>query len=190
LITAYAEGVAYTFTPGLQYSPSVFGGPGEVAWRGLRHGPEPLHFIGRLSNFHLPILARVEHYFDLPLLYGMRYSGCCLTYQVAPNSDSQLNLKALTPRRSSKDWPYEQYPPLLPYIPLRVGRRRRITYRAFARRYPNLADTQPATLVVVVPAMFNIGVSLWGRWGDGEGVTIVFECDVARRTVKAYNVCT
>lgn len=30
----------------------------------------------------------------------------------------------------------------------------------------------------------------WGKWGDAEGVSMVFECDLKAKRVKAYNVCT
>jgi hypothetical protein len=190
LIAAFTEGIRYEFVPTQQYSASAFGGPGEITLRGPRHGPAPLHFIGRISKVHLPILARPKSYFDLPLVYGMRYSGCRLGYRLARTSDAKLTVTGLVPRRSSSDWPYEQYPSLLPYVPLKLGRRRRMTYEAFARRYPNMADAQPADLVVVVPPPFGIGVSLWGPIGDAEGVTLVFECDVSRRAITAYNICT
>ena len=139
---------------------------------------------------HLPILAEQRPLFELPLLYGMQYSGCCLSYRLGLRSDRKVSLTSITPRRSSRGWPYEHYPTLLPYVPLSIKQRRRMSYRAFARGYPNLSNTQPASLVVVVPPPSSIGVSLWGPVGDAEEVTIVFECDVARETVKAYNICT
>jgi hypothetical protein len=182
--------MAYEFARAHQYSPTVFGGPGEIVLGGVRHGPAPLHFIGRVSAVHVPILAEQRPLFGLPLLYGMRYSGCRLSYRLDRRSDRKVSLTSLTPRRSSRDWPYEHYPSLLPYVPLEIKQRRRMSYRAFARKYPNLANTQPASLVVVVPPPFSIGVSLWGPVGDAEEVTIVFECDVSRNTVEAYNICT
>ena len=36
----------------------------------------------------------------------------------------------------------------------------------------------------------TIGVSVWGREGDAEGVAMVFECDLKEMKVTTYNVCT
>ena len=46
---------------------------------------------------------------------------------------------------------------------------------------------QPTELVVAVPPPAIIGMSFWGG-GDGDDVTIVFECDLKKREVKAYNM--
>jgi hypothetical protein len=157
----------------------------------LRHGPAPLHFIGRLAAIHLPILAKVKPPLDLPLLYGLRFSGCHMSYSLGSGRDpAHIKLTAITPRRSVPDWPYEHYPVLLPYIPLRVSRPHHLSYRAFANRYDNMSVKQPAPLIVTVPPPFDIGLSLWGPMGDAENVTMVFECNLAARIVTAYNVCT
>ena len=41
-------------------------------------------------------------------------------------------------------------------------------------------------LVVAIPPPATLGVSLWGM-GDGDDVTILFECDLADRVVYASN---
>jgi hypothetical protein len=53
-----------------------------------------------------------------------------------------------------------------------------------------MADEQPAELLVAVPPPATLGFSMWGPDGDREGVTVVFECDLAERTIRAYNRCT
>jgi hypothetical protein len=146
-----------------------------------------LHHIARLFPRDIPALES-SFLYNLPLIYGLAFGGCQLKYQVL--SSSRVKVLALTPRRSSSDFPYEQYPVLLPYIPLSVSEKRRMPYHAFAAEYPNMSDAQPSELLVAVPAPASIGVSVWGRWGDAEGVTMIFECDVKSAIVNAYNVCT
>ena len=34
------------------------------------------------------------------------------------------------------------------------------------------------------------GISMWGKHGDGDDVTVVFEYDLLHGTVRAYNHCT
>jgi hypothetical protein len=53
-----------------------------------------------------------------------------------------------------------------------------------------MKDDQPSDVIVLVPPPMTIGVSLWSREGDAEGVTSVFECDLSAKKVVAYNVCT
>jgi hypothetical protein len=72
-------------------------------------------------------------------------------------------------------------------MPLRLDDTPRLTnYDEFAQRFPNMPWPQPAELVVAVPAPATIGVSLWGS-ADANDVTIVFECDLKEKTVRASN---
>lgn len=96
----------------------------------------------------------------------------------------------LQPKKSAKSFPYDDYPRILPYVPLQLSNKERMSYAKFAAPFSNMPDTQSAELIVVVPPPATIGVSLWGKWGDAEGVAIVFECDLSSKTVQAYNVCS
>jgi hypothetical protein len=64
---------------------------------------------------------------------------------------------------------------------------RRCSYEEFAQAFPNMPGLQPTELVVAVPPPATLGVSLWGM-GDGDDVTILFECDLADRVVYASNL--
>ena len=48
---------------------------------------------------------------------------------------------------------------------------------------------EPAELIVAVPPPATVGLSFWND-GDLDGVTIVFECDLKNKEVRAYNVTT
>lgn len=45
-----------------------------------------------------------------------------------------------------------------------------------------------AAMIVAVPPPASVGLSPWGDHGDGDGVTIVFECELQNRIVSAFNV--
>jgi hypothetical protein len=120
-----------------------------------------------------------------PLLHGLCYDACELRYRVV--SPTTLELVQMSPSVSLADWPYPDYPPLLPYVPLRLGGKRRCSYARFADRFPNMPEPQPSELVVAVPPPASVGMSLWGS-GDGDGVTIVFECDLHACMIRSFTV--
>src|SRR5206468_1774790 len=124
---------------------------------------------------------------DLPLLYGMKYSGCTLVYTFALG---EVTVESLEPPKSSDDWPYKDYPAILPYHPLSVSSSEKQSWEEFSRLAPNLPEEQSAELVVLIPPPFGLGFTMWGRGGDAEGVTLVFECDLSAKRVTAYNVCS
>lgn len=185
LVFAFHADRLYTFERAPGHSPSAFGGPLPATITGRPFGPKPLHLIARIAGWHVRALSD-NHLFDLPLIYGMTYDGCCLDYRVAYGHTVELT--GLTPATSSDDCPYANFPPLLPYVPLRLDDTPRPeSYDAFAARFPNMPARPTAELIVAVPAPASIGVSLWGN-GDVDNITIVFACDLKRRTVSACNV--
>ena len=125
---------------------------------------------------------------SLPLFYGMCYDGCTMTYEIEVSS--RLRLLELEPRMSTDDWPYSGYPDLLPYVPLRLAQRVPCSPEQFQDLLIQGDDVNPDQVTVIVPPMFDLGLSMWGHSGDGEGVQIVFQCDVRARTVRAFNECT
>jgi hypothetical protein len=154
--------------------------------RGKAHGPEPLHQLVHLSPTDVPILRK--HHLHLPLLYGMRFDGCRLKYRL--KSFQEIEILDIHPKKSSKDWPYSDYPRHLPYIQLELRDSTRCTWRKFSAPFANAPDKLPCDIFVAVPSPPNIGVSLWGRDGDLELVNIVWEFDAESNVVSAYNICT
>ena len=119
LISAYFEGCAYFLTPGPSSLNSVFGGPPPVTISGISGTilqPEKLHYVGRISQHDIPPLGR--HISEIPLFYGFTFDGCELRYEL--ESSSTINLMDLDPARPLIDYPYPNYPPILPLIPLRL----------------------------------------------------------------------
>lgn len=187
LVFAFHDNRLYTFERAPRHSPSVFGGPLPAGISGRRCGPKPLHRIACLGGWHIPALNQ-NSLVELPLIYGLHYDGCRIDYRV--EYGHTVELLGIAPAASSDDRPYPHFPPLLPYVPLRLDETPRPTrYDEFAARFPNMPERQPAELIVAVPPPASIGLSLWGA-GDGDGVTIVFVCDLQRKTVSASNVTT
>lgn len=117
----------------------------------------------------------------------MRYSGGMLSYTF---SREGIQILQLDPSEPSDSWPYVGFPELLPFHLVEVSAEISEDWTAFADRAPNLPAQQPAEIVVLVPPPLGLGFTLWGRAGDAEGVTIVFECDLSAKKVVTYNVCS
>ena len=188
LVTAYHSGMVVSFARAGTHTRSSFGGPLEESVSRKRHGRRPLHLLARLAVDQLPIVGVHKYSTELPLIYGLSYSGCRIKYRVSGSSD--VELLELKPSKSSEDFPYLNYPVILPFVPLKVVETRSCTYDSFAQQFANMPEEEPAELIVAIPPPATIGVSLWGRWGDAEGVTVVFECGLGDAVVCAYNVCT
>lgn len=187
LVSVHVDGRTYSFTRGDSEAGSIFGGPLERALRGVRFGPARLHHIATLTSRSLPQLAAPKYIFSLPLVYGMRFEGCELEYVFGTN---EIDIRRIAPTESSEGWPYIDYPPLLPYLPIDVVTDQAEDWDTFSAKFPNLPEVQPAELVAVVPPPLEIGQSLWGRSGDLECVCVVFECHLSEKRVRVYNVCS
>jgi hypothetical protein len=187
LVYAFHVGRIYIFERADRHSASVFGGPMMAMITGRPFGPKPLHVIACIGGWHIPALHDHD-LVELPLLYGLHYSDCEMSYRV--KIARHVELLRITPAQSSDDWPYLNFPPLLPYVPLRLSDTyRRVRYEEFAAPFPNMPEKQSAEMMVAVPPPATLGVSLWGC-GDGDGVTILFACDLKTNTVSVTNVTT
>jgi hypothetical protein len=168
------------------HAQSTFGGPLELPVEGLPL-PRSLHHIAWLSLNQIKCSAPPRHIWSLPLVHPMRYSGGTLTYTF---SRQGIQVLELSPAEASDSWPYAGFPELLPFYPVEVSAEISEDWATFAERAPNLPRLQPAELVVLLPPPQGLGFTLWGRAGDDEGVTIVFECNLADQKVLTYNVCS
>ena len=89
----------------------------QAKFSGRPFGPKPLHLIACLGSLHIPALSR-PYLNQLPLIYGMHYDGCELSYRF--ESDRKIELLHIELATSLDDWPYPNFPSLIPYMPLRL----------------------------------------------------------------------
>ena len=187
LVLVYAGGRKYQFVAVDVLRSSYFGGPLSAKVTGIPHGPRMLHQIAFVSAADIPILR--EHFVSLPLLYGMQFDGCSLTYRLTTALE-EIEVTKLEPTTSSDSWPYPNYPAHLPYYQLAIAEATDCSWKDFSDSLPNAPSTQRGTVYAVVPPPMTIGFSLWGRDGDDEGVHLAWEFDAKSRVVTAYNLCT
>ena len=164
---------------------SIFGGSMDLKVSGAPFGPLGLHQIGIVALADLA-QALPKPFSGLPLLYGMCFDGCELSYRVA---EGEVDIQSITPDQSCDDWPYESYPSMLPAVPLIAKRVWRQGWDDFRQLAPNLNERENSMVTILVPPPANLGFSLWGPDGDAEEVTLVFQYSPADDTVRAFNVC-
>jgi hypothetical protein len=182
LVSAFHDGKLYEFERTYQHSASVFGGPMPSKITGQAFGPKPLHRIACMHGSDIKALS-AAHIYELPLVFGMHYSGCELSYRVKYRYE--IEVLRITPAESLDDWPYSNFPPLIPYVPLQLRNTPRdITYDEFAARFPNMPD-EAAGLIVCVSEPETIGLSFWETWSN---VTVIFQCDLRSREVTSFAV--
>lgn len=184
---AYYDGHACFYERASAPSSSRIGGLSDIQFSGIVHGPRRLHHILRLGSDELPGIQQ-KGFTGLSLFYGMCFDGCSMSYEV--RDAIHYYLLELEPRKSSDDWPYPDYPDLLPSVPLRLARRVPCSAERFSKFLAQQDKIKADELVVVVPPIFDLGISLWGNDGDAEGVQIIFRCDPQARRVRVYNECT
>lgn len=167
-------------------SASKFGGTIDHSLSGAPLGPSRLHQIGFVAFSDLePSVSKP--FAGLPLIYGLTFDGCDMSYRVA---EGTIDIEFITPDRSADDWPYERYPSQLPAVPLVKARSCSESWGEFRDRLiPNLNELATSKITVVVPPPKALGFSLWGPEGDGEGVSIVFQYDLEGDSVRAFNLC-
>jgi hypothetical protein len=97
----------------------------------------------------------------------------------------------MEPTKSSDDWPYSDYPVLLPYVPLEVKESRECSLSEFSDSVMQGIDkTHDAEVIVIIPPNAELRMSIWGPSGDANDVQIIFRYDATTGITKAYNACT
>lgn len=177
------------------------GGPLQQKFTGRRFGPEPLH---RIFTFSVGVLPQPDgHKLQgrMALFYGLRYDGCELRYRVPvlEGVNGQFNMEAsravevldIAPNKSSPDWPYQDYPRLLPYVHLEEASRTPIEPEEFAATFTwqGIEGISSNDLVVIVPAIASLGVSMWGFGGDDAAVQIVYRYSYATHEASVGTQC-
>jgi hypothetical protein len=200
LLSAYFNGVAHHFDVTKEFTTSYFGGPLEQKMYGPFRNSSKLHQIAVIGSSDRPDKA-VRYKRDLPLLYGLRFSGCDVAYQSinrqvdVPGRDSPviqagIVITELWPDDPTDGWPYPNFPRSLPYLQIKEVYREPSTWSEFGESIFDGRNDPPAPLVFAMTPPSSVGVSIWGRDGDMEGVVIVWEIDPETDSVRAYNRCT
>lgn len=177
--------------------PNRFGGAHELAWRGLAKGCRP-HLLLRLRPSSLPFGLPAMPADDLPLFHPFRSSeGPELAY--APGPDGAL-VASQSPRarRADRDWPYPDYPEVLPSRGLEIEGPHPVPYLALSPAgghrtlsVQDLPEDGGQFLIVVVTAREKtLGVSLLGSAAEDTAVQIVFVVNPTTGAVWTYNHCT
>jgi hypothetical protein len=180
LVHAFHDGKLYEFERADEHTRSAFGGAMPRKITGQAFGPKPLHQIACLSGLDIPALS-TAHIHQLPLVFGMHYDGCGLSYRV--KSRNEIEILRIKPSVSLDNWPYENFPPLIPYVPLQLkDSPREISFEEFAARFTTDIPDESVELIVCVPEPATIGLSFWGDWHN---VTTIFECDLKRQEVRS-----
>jgi hypothetical protein len=141
----------------------------------------PLHHICQLAigSFEAGCLDTQAF---LPLVHGMTYDDCQLTYRY---DEHDIHVEHLEPPNGSDDWPYCDYPAVFPKHHLEVRASADEPWSTFRKRTFWLPRRAPAELVVVIPTPSGIHFPLWPPVADP---ALVFEVSLRERRVKTYNV--
>lgn len=196
---AHCNGTTIFFDRSPELSRTWFGGPVEQKFTGVTFGPAPLHRIVTFETSKLPQPDGHNLNGELPLFIGMQYEGCRIRYKLPVSTADHvqytrvyngLEVLELDPVASDDDWPYLDYPRILPYHPLRERERRQMTTEEFADTFDvqGLAD-HPLEMVFVVPACPLLGVSIWGKGGDAAEVFLVFKYNFETHEVCGESQC-
>ena len=202
---AYFDGHACLYERSAKFSNSYFGGPPHFAFKfsGMSFGTCPIHHVMMLNCDILPGIEK-KGFSDLALFYGIRYGGCRMKYEILqpsesvfeeiedclpsgkglhnlPDLSSQCHILEMEPRESSEDWPYADYPDLLPYVPLQLAKKIPCSPEDFRGLILHGDEVNPKEVTVVIPPMFDLGISLFGHDADAEGLQLVFRCDLENK---------
>jgi hypothetical protein len=149
-------------------------------------GQHALHRIVTLdlTDPRLGITAP-ENLAQLPLVYGLRVEACAFTYVVP--SPRQIRIKHDWEMTATEDWPYPNYPDVLPRLGLRLREPVPSTLDSFGEyTHQGLDFADPDEMIVIVPSIEDYGgVSLHGE--HGSGVQIIFYFTMADRTVDVVH---
>jgi hypothetical protein len=193
---AYFNGSVAFFEPTQGFGAAYLGGPLQ---RRIDHEFNVRPVLHRVFTLELRDVApEAESGLrgTLPLLFGIRHDGCRIEYTVPKQGEGAtkflsnvepLALISLNPSAPTPDWPYEDYPAALPYIPLSVAHSEKMEASKFARAFTwqGVHGLSQDELCVIVPSLPHIGVSMWGREGDLEAVQTIFRFSLRESRVVA-----
>jgi len=205
---AYFDGHACLYERATTFSSSYFGGAPHFPYKftGRSFGPRPLHHVMKLHSGILPGIEK-KGFSELTFFYGIHYDGCVMKYEILPPPEStfleiedslsvasetgskigfpdlssECHVLEMEPVQSSGNWPYPGYPDLLPYVPLKLADRIPCCPEEFQGLILHGDEVKPEEVTVVIPPMYDLGISLFGHSADAEGLQLVFRCSLENK---------
>ncbi len=198
LLRAFYQEELHEYDFSDRHSGSTFGGPFSTPLYGEVPNVEYLHQVAVIYGTQRPdYVSRFLQ--NLPLLYGIRFSGCDLSYRLVagsiPHEGREIHYRGaeileLFPDQPDDDWPYPNFPSLLPYWPIERKCSRPCSWKEFAEETFDVRESPPTQLIFAMSPPTNLGISLWGADGDLEGVEVIWEVDTETQHVHVTNRCT
>jgi hypothetical protein len=197
LLRAFYNNQVHCYDIVPKISSSTFGGPLETSLYGNFPQAALLHQIAFICGTDRPDYE-TQYLRDLPLLFGMLFDGCALTYQLVSGEMeneghrfhySGIEILEMDKEEPTEDWPYADYPRHLPYWPIAKISQEPCTWQEFGESIFDYRENQEAPLVFALSPPMTAGFSLWGRSGDAEQVQIIWEIDPATEIIKARTRC-
>ena len=188
---AYHRCKRISFTRSDRFGSSYFGGPGRFLIEACSDGPNHIHHIATIRNIDFGVLG-YDFGFVIPFFYPMRADGCELSYQrTAQMAIAVTSMSPEEPEGVEPPWPYDDYPRLLPYVPLKVHEAVEMPLDTFSDEVmQGVQDVTEEELIFVVPPNPLLGCSLWGPTGDAEGYQIIFRYNTVTGTMTVGTACT
>ena len=198
LLRAYYRQQLHEYDLSDRHNGSTFGGPCSTPIYGDVPNAEYLHQVAMISGTQRPDYVS-QSLQNLPLLYGLRFSGCDLSYRLVagaiPHEGREIlyrgvEILELYPDQPDDDWPYPNFPTYLPYWPIERKVSRPCSWNEFAEEIFDVREDPPSQLIFAMSPPTKLGVSLWGLDGDLEGVEIIWEVDTETQHVLVRNRST
>jgi hypothetical protein len=193
----HANGCVFTLERSETPADAFFGGPFELEIVGRQdrlHLHRTLTLLSGSGEWNWPQQRALIG--AIPLLYGFQYGENELSYRLegarVPGQGTRLRERihdmSLDASTYEADWPYVNFPPLLPYIHLRIASQRAVSQREFCSSYiEHELDCPEDAVIVGVPTNHSLGYSMWGLEGDQQGILLLFVLDVKTLRVTAWH---
>jgi len=168
-------------------SRSYFGGPPQCSIQESELLDECfLHHVATLNHASLGI--PFSHLgFGTPLFYGICHEGCEITYKMVAHNG--VVFTSLSPKQATPDYPYADFPRLLPYYRLGIGKKEPFQRQELERRIANTGWSVRSDCVHAIMMRHpRIGVCIFDT--IDEDAEIVFEYDYQEGTVRGVSQCT
>jgi hypothetical protein len=168
------------------------GGPLELEIKKWPRRYPPPHRVLTLDTMDPALDLDIQRASPIPLIYGFQLSGCRMKYKLTRSDDIEIQE---CQGQLAKNWPYADYPPMLPTVPLFFKSSEPIDWKKLEQDedWSGLTnqDSRPKKdeILIVVPPNDVYGVSLWGWSGDRNGVQVVFRVNLNTLAVEAWNEC-